>query len=293
MARRNSNSAGERKLFADDAPIPLTLRELRAIASSGRFWVSFFALVLVLAIAGPFDTGDLLGFPARFFYWMLLALLTVFVAIGTSMALGIALGDAGMPHWPARLVGGFVAGLPVTLIVWTVSVFGFGFGLASWPAFFELLIYCTVISEAGTIIDALFMNRDSRAPSSDGTASSQGQPPAESPKRPTLLGRLTRPLGADIISLNAQDHYVEIRTSLGSELLLIRLADAIAELDGAKGMQVHRSWWVATEHVVSAIREGDRLVLQMSDGTRVPVSRTHRASVRRMAEEAGIPSASA
>lgn len=66
-------------------------------------------------------------------------------------------------------------------------------------------------------------------------------------------------------------------------MLLMRLADAIAETGGDTGMQVHRSHWVAYGAVEGLEREAGktpRLILVMSDGARVPVSRSHAAAVR-------------
>ena len=54
------------------------------------------------------------------------------------------------------------------------------------------------------------------------------------------------------IALQGEDHYVRIHTALGSELVLMRLGDAIQELDGLEGERVHRSWWVARRAVDQA-----------------------------------------
>jgi DNA-binding LytR/AlgR family response regulator len=70
-------------------------------------------------------------------------------------------------------------------------------------------------------------------------------------------------------------------------LLLMRLQDAIAELDGLEGMQVHRSWWVARA-AVSAIRRDDRsLRIVLENGMEVPVSRSCAPALRRAAWGAG------
>ena len=53
----------------------------------------------------------------------------------------------------------------------------------------------------------------------------------------------------------------------------MRLADAIAELDGIEGAQTHRSWWVAKAAVAGAERMEGRAVLTLKDGAEVPVSR--------------------
>jgi DNA-binding LytR/AlgR family response regulator len=53
----------------------------------------------------------------------------------------------------------------------------------------------------------------------------------------------------------------------------MRLSDAIAELDGVEGLQVHRSWWVARDAVDEVKRDGRNLRLRLSNGVEAPVSR--------------------
>ncbi len=61
---------------------------------------------------------------------------------------------------------------------------------------------------------------------------------------------------------------------------LMRLSDAIAELQGIEGAQVHRSWWVARTAIVEAVRGDGRATLTLKDGAEVPVSRTYARLLR-------------
>ena len=95
-----------------------------------------------------------------------------------------------------------------------------------------------------------------------------------------FLDRLPEKLGRDLVYLKTADHYVEAFTTAGSTLVLMRFADAVAELDGAGGLRVHRSYWVAHRHVVGADRSHGRTTLRLTGGHDVPVSRTYMAAVR-------------
>ncbi len=95
-----------------------------------------------------------------------------------------------------------------------------------------------------------------------------------------LLARLALEKRGAVISLSVEDHYVNVATSNGHSLLLMRLSDAISEVDGTPGLQVHRSHWVALDQVATAKRTGDKAVLTMCDGRDIPVSRTHLKAVR-------------
>ena len=60
----------------------------------------------------------------------------------------------------------------------------------------------------------------------------------------------------------------------------MRLSDAIDELDGIEGAQVHRSWWVARDAITEAVRGDGRATLTLKDGAEVPVSRTYARLLR-------------
>ena len=95
-----------------------------------------------------------------------------------------------------------------------------------------------------------------------------------------FLDRLPEKLGRDLVYLKTADHYVEAFTTEGSTLVLMRFVDAVAELDGAGGLRVHRSYWVARRHVEGAERRNGRTTLRLTGGHEVPVSRTHMPAVR-------------
>ncbi len=91
--------------------------------------------------------------------------------------------------------------------------------------------------------------------------------------------RLPNTLGRDVVFLNVSGHYINVVTTTGSCLVLMRFADAIAEL-GSLGMQVHRSYWVAHRHITGILRRDERTLVRLTGRYEVPVSRTHLATVR-------------
>lgn len=91
-----------------------------------------------------------------------------------------------------------------------------------------------------------------------------------------LLG--ARP--AEVLCLSMEDHYVRVHTTGGSRLVLATLAQAIAALKGAPGLQTHRSWWVAEKAVARTVADGRNLRLELVNGVTAPVARTSVAAVR-------------
>jgi len=86
--------------------------------------------------------------------------------------------------------------------------------------------------------------------------------------------------GAEVWAVEAEDHYLRLHTSKGQDLILMRLADAIAELEGIEGAQVHRSWWVARDAITDAKRGDGRATLTLKGGAEAPVSRTYAGYLR-------------
>ena len=148
---------------------------------------------------------------------------------------------------------------------------------------------CSLIAAAVTVLFGLVDSRQSAAetgappvssttdPQQDETSTTQ---PVLARARPKLLDRLPQRLRGDITYLSMQDHYVDVHTEKGSTLVLMRLADAIAEVEGVPGLQIHRSHWVALDAVAGSLRRDGRLFLRMSDETLLPVSRSWFEAVR-------------
>ncbi len=85
---------------------------------------------------------------------------------------------------------------------------------------------------------------------------------------------------AEILALSAEDHYLRVHTSAGETLILMRLYDAIAELDGIEGSQIHRSWWVAKDAVRDVARGDGKVDLILEGDLRAPVSRRYQKALR-------------
>jgi len=66
---------------------------------------------------------------------------------------------------------------------------------------------------------------------------------------------------------------------VGSDLILLRLSDAMAELGPKRGRQLHRSWWVA-EGAVAKAERGPRPLLR--NGVKVAVSKSFRDQAKEM-----------
>lgn len=243
---------------------------------------------LVLGVVGPFGT---FGTPllTRFAYWL------------PTMAAGALIGAfAGKtlmrlaPELVSRRAMFFAAqALLITAAMvgvvwgWGAVVFGVDGVTRDFPA---LGFYVAVVALVVTGLRNFWRPLSSFgvAPHAAATAAPVPSASLAGAILPALARRLKPELrAATILALEAEDHYVRIHTALGSELVLMRLADAIAEMAGVAGAKPHRSWWVAADAAAFLKRENGRMTITLKTGVAVPVSRAAAsAAVAMFAEKA-------
>jgi hypothetical protein len=217
-----------------------------------------------LALVDAFGTGAPLAL--RLAYWIGVMLLA---GLWSELCMWMVRRFVGEDRpWPVRYIVTVAAiGFPVTLLVWAVTgwVFlGHAYGLRHLPGMVWQVMLITAV------LVAIAMAIDRRV-----ATTAAGESP------PRFLDRLPPRLrGAAIHAVQAEDHYLRIHTDRGSDLILMRLSDAVAELEGLEGARTHRSWWVARDAVRDVKRGDGRATLTLEGGLAVPVSRRHARALR-------------
>ena len=239
---------------------------------------------VLLGFVGPFGSFAL-PLAWRLVYWLSFAYVGYacyrpITAVATLMAERLDL-----PRWAMAVVAVVVASVPMTVAVW---VMGHVPDALRWPTLDEALQSYFYVLLIGGGVTLLFMA--TRGPEGGAHAApapvappiGKPQPAArgEPARQPAFLDRLPVHLGSDLIALEMEDHYVRAHTALGSELILLRMRDAVAELGGVDGAQVHRSWWVARDAVEDVKRDGRNVRLVLPGGLEAPVSRARVAELR-------------
>lgn len=102
----------------------------------------------------------------------------------------------------------------------------------------------------------------------------------EQRERPSFMAKVPVSLQGQVLALTSEQHYLRVHTDKGEALILYRLSDAIQEL-GGKGLQVHRSHWVASGTVREVVGSASSPRLRLLTGLEVPVSRTFRQAVEK------------
>lgn len=96
---------------------------------------------------------------------------------------------------------------------------------------------------------------------------------------PGLLLASQPPVRGDLLAAEAQEHYVKLKATEQGGMALYRFGDAVRDLGRYKGMQVHRSHWVADGAVSAVIGKRGSMKLELSNGETVPVSRRYELEV--------------
>lgn len=283
-----------------------TLRELHTLLSRPRLWLVFALVVGLFVLTGPFGTYERLALPTRLGYWLMLHTATWSTALVFVALFDVALASRVRNRLYRMLAGAIVSALPIGLAITMINTgilqmplnlsrIG-GNALVSIPISigFCLLSWLSLSGSQG-FLDEQTQTRPDGAADLPRAATDQAHPLASpsatlpSPQagtastRPALLDRIPLEKRGALLRLEVQDHYVLAVTTKGSELLLMRLSDAIAETGDDTGLQIHRSHWLADQGIDRIDRQGGknpRLLITTVDGETLPVSRSHLDKVR-------------
>ena len=224
---------------------------------------------VVLALTGAFGT-NIVPLWLRFAYWVPLILAGAVWAHLCSRLIERLIDPDERPWLTVAALSATTAG-PVVGLVWLVT--GLVFENRVYPVsrlvgFIGPVLIITVAISAINV----FLGR---SPPVQTHAGVSGTAPAR------FLDRLPPKLrGATLHAVQAEDHYLRLHTDRGSDLILMRLSDAVGELEGLEGARTHRSWWVARDAVRDASRGDGRATLTLEGGIVAPVSRRYARALR-------------
>jgi len=232
---------------------------------------------LFLAFVGALGSYDY-GLSVRLAFWLPLCL----TAGAIAFCLEWALSQTGLRRVQPALR--WLVFIPVFASVMTPVVFGVSTlvgspSLGDAVIFFQNSIILSAAYVGGRLAVARLAGYGMSAKPEP--APEDGPPAPMEPLAETFFARLPKRLReAELRAVSSEGHYVRVHTSSGSDLILLRLKDAVLELTQVDGLQVHRGWWVARTAVQGAERCDGRWTLQLADGLTAPVSRKNVALLR-------------
>lgn len=243
-------------------------------------FLAFFAGGVLTTLTGPFGTYLSMPLMERAVYW--------FGLMGLSLALGLTIrwmvekrwGHLGF--WVTSTIASLIFSVLFTGVVFTINFMMMGQAVKDVLTPFSTFLVIIAVPVTLNPIIYLYRKGQERAHAHQEQIETAEKLAHAEPAlvAPRLAQRLPEKLGFRIQRVSVEDHYVHVYTSEGSERILLRFADALAELEGANGLQVHRSHWISPEVVIGHRTEGSRTLLLLKDGSTVPVSRGHRAAAQ-------------
>ena len=251
----------------------LALREMQSLLAKRQLWVAFAVVVTLFVFTGPFGTFGALGFAERLGYWLTVHAITWLIALAAISLVKSARASSAHISLADTVAGCCLASPLIGIAVSAINAAFLGLEITASGLLWQTLQVLPVAVAVGLLAFFFFQ-----------PASSAGAPVAEAPARPgsnRLVLRLPPEKRGALQHLTMQDHYVEVVTAKGRELVLLRLADAIAEAGDGVGLQVHRSHWVALDAVQCVERANGKAVVVTRSGARLPVSRTYLPALKK------------
>lgn len=234
-----------------------------------RRWMVDLAILVAIGGAmgflGPF-ASERIAAPTRYGYWMICMVGGGLIGV----VLDVLLERRVAATWRRVLLVSVLMTPGVTLLVLAtqVALVGGGFDTMSY---LRLVGQVWPISLAVMIVHALAWRR-TPARVETRTIVVPPLPEAEAAFRRRLSARRR---AARLIAVEAHDHYLKVHTDAGEELITLRFADALVELERAPGWRVHRSWWVAAGAVEAVRWRRGAGEVRLAGGIEAPVSRTY------------------
>ncbi len=214
--------------------------------------------ICLLTIAGPFGTYDSLSVFERAAYWGLIVSLAIVIV--TAIKIVVASSLPKLSYWQN---GVLVSAVFTVLYSPILIVLGHTMAGREHVHFIPIwMSFLIVFGVAMAIVQIRYLLLSQEVVGSA-----------------RLFDRFSDKSVKQIYRVTVRDHYVDVFTDRGTETLLMRFSDAIAELDGIKGNQVHRSHWVACAAMVRLDRSNGKYLLVLKDGSTVPVSRSFRPKI--------------
>ena len=226
---------------------------------------AILSLSVLLAFLGVYNNSHM-GFLLRIIFW------------ASSISAGVLVGLLFLPI----LLTGYLSKQHLVIKVFLLSVvtavpplfvnaaFGGGRSLEGWLIQYLMSLVISLIMNVSVYTTMKAIN----APNKQVDSLDEKNQTAQSTTIKFMERLPIKYRDAKLYAVSSEDHYVQVHTDRGTELILMRLSDALKELSDADGQQTHRSWWVAREGIIESVRKNGKYSLVLKSGVTAPISRS-------------------
>lgn len=272
----------------------MTISELQSfwadttVRAEARKAAYFLVAGIILGTIAPYDSSNVPYVWVRYLYWISLGLLNSVISGPVAWLCLPYFARTRKPSSLAFLAFSMLVSLALFPVVIFAEIylssphaltFDYAFRFLSYVGgwdfvawFGQVAVLTFVVMLAVTVANHLLAHRAEAGQAVD--------PETPTPAHSRFFARVPNHLGRELLCLSMEDHYLRVVTTQGDTLLLLRMRDALAELEDYPGFQVHRSHWVAENAIDAVKRDGRRHVLQLKDAREIPVSRSFVESLK-------------
>ncbi|MEL6688007.1 MAG: LytTR family DNA-binding domain-containing protein [Pseudomonadota bacterium] len=229
--------------------------------------VIFIAQAAVLAVMGVYDSNEM-PILWRFVFWfVLMSVGGIAFSLTEPLVRDRWFKDANL----AVHIGiiSLIVSVPITIGLMGLNTrLAWDRPLSVWAMQFVSVMIIAVIFIGGTIFARRLFAKETSASRVPGSA---------------FLERLPVKLRSSTLwAINSEGHYLRVFTDRGETLILLRLSDALRELEGVSGLQTHRSWWVAEQGIEQIKTSSGKKTILLKSGQEVPVARSRLSSLKQV-----------
>lgn len=235
----------------------------RRLAADVALWAG---IGVVMAVLGPFGSSEN-SLIERLVYWQICMVGGGVIGIALDHPIRIVL----PAFWP-RLLSVSVAMTPFVTILVALTNHWLGGMRLTWDNLFQPWFQVFVVCFAAMLFRQLVWGR---AP-----AVAPAEPSAADPVEAFRQRLSARRRAAELLAVEAEDHYLRVHTDAGQELITARFGDALSELATTPGFRTHRSWWVAASAIEDVKWLRGRGEARLTNGMLVPISRGQAAPLK-------------
>lgn len=282
-------------------------------------WITIFLTLLFTFLNPAATTGA--SFLTRMIVWFFQIGLAFCVLIATHIAIQKSSRLNFLGPWLKTVISGVLGSLIFTPFAMVIDIAG---GLDEWTGFADfknLLLF--ILDESSSLVAPITIiwlavnaprimqlnfediekennvrERVAHDSNSEGTKNvSQAQLDlsqrdiqiTEESNGRSFFSFLPENIGKDIIYLKSELHYLRVVSTAGDCLILFNLKDAITQIEPKiKGLQTHRSYWVASKHHQAIVRKKGQSYVRTKQDLLVPISRRNVTNVKKYFSTAAV-----
>jgi len=239
------------------------------------------ALGILFAALEPEGTTDS-GVMASLFQWLAQTMIPMALCIAAHITLHLSAPFDRLDPWFKLVVSGCFGAILFSPLAYGIDLLlgenpvSGTLHIAEWldelGAVIVPVAFTWVVINAPFQLGYSFRREVNTAPM--GTPNPSPPTPSAPASESFFLSLIPEARRGEVIHMKSELHYLSVTTPKGRSLILYTLRDAIRELPSDTGFQTHRSHWANLAHVKDFEVEGRLATLTMSDGAKVPVSRS-------------------